>query len=417
MRFLHLADVHLDSAFASHSRKIAVELRKASRAAFEGSVETAIRERVDALLIAGDLFDGERLTVETERFLHETLSRLRTSGIQVVYATGNHDPGGGAGPASLVRWPDNVSLIRGPEPVTVEILRDGEPVGLVSGAGHASARVTEDLSRRFPLPHRGPPHVALLHSQVRGSAGGEGHEPYAPSDLAHLSTAGYDYWALGHVHLRQTLSVDPPIHYPGNPQGRNPRETGAKGALLVDLSRKESPRVDFIELGPVRWETLRVKDLEGEGHVPALARRLEREWRAARQNDAGRPGTRWIARIELEGPSPLHRQLATGETLAELKDALVSTVGLLDAEVRASGVRSLERVEDHVRRDDVLGETLRLVRDLAAAPGASPAEALGVSRDLLATQVDALQLDDYLRELLASGDALLLDALLRSADR
>jgi len=417
MRFLHLADVHLDTAFASRSPEIAAELRKASRAAFEGAVDTAIRERVDAVLIAGDLFDGDRLSVGTESFLHETRSRLRASDIRVVYATGNHDPGGGSGPASLVRWPENVTLVQGPEPVTIEILREGTPVGLVTAAGHASAHVTEDLARAFPLPKGTLPHVALLHTQVRGSSGGERHEPYAPSDLSHLSTAGFDYWALGHVHLRQTLHEVPPVHYAGNPQGRNPRESGAKGALLVDLSRKDAPRVDFVELGPVRWETLRVSEIEGEIHVPALARRLESEWHAAREKDPGKPGTRWIARVELEGPSPLHRQLARADVVTDLRESLVSTLGLLDAEVRTADVRSLERVEDHLNRDDVLGETLRLARELASANGPSPSKALGLSKEMLAVSVDERRLDDVLRELLAGGDASLLDALLRRTDR
>jgi DNA repair exonuclease SbcCD nuclease subunit len=251
---------------------------------------------------------------------------------------------------------------------------------------------------------------------VGDSVDAESHEPYAPSELSFLRTSGYDYWALGHVHVRQELSDRPPVHYPGNPQGRNPRETGAKGALLVDLSRKDSPGIDFIELGPVRWETLRIGGLEEVRHLPGLARHIEGEWRRVRGQDVARPGTRWIARFELEGASPLHGQLVSEETRAELRDALASGLGLLDVDVRTDGVRSLERVEDHLGRDDVLGETLRLIRNLAEG-GESPSATLALSADQMAHRVDPRELDAYIRELLEGGDADLLDALLWSADR
>lgn len=394
---------------------MADELRRASRAAFEGAVELAISERVDAVLIAGDLFDGDRLSVQTERFLHEALSRLDTAKIQVVYATGNHDPGNPSGPVGRVRWPENVHLIAGPEPVSIEILRDGSPVGRVVGAGHATSHVTEDLSRRFPRPGPGLPQVALLHTQVLGSRGSEGHEPYAPSELGHLLGAGFDYWALGHVHVRQELASHPPIHYPGNPQGRNPRETGAKGGLLVDLSRRDAPRVEFVELGPVRWETLRVDDLEGDPHLPALARHLERRWDEVRGSDPGRPGTRWIARFELEGPTPLHRELRDEGVRLELSDALRDALGLLDVDVRTGRVQGPIRAEDHRKREDVLGEALRLVTALSDPAGPSPSDLLRIDASQLAgtAEEERDRLDAYLRSLLEGGEALLLEALLR----
>ena len=94
MRFLHVADVHLDTSFSGRSEAVRRRLRDASREAFRNAVDLAIREDVHAFLIAGDLFDGERLSFQTERFLLEQTERLGDHGITVVYATGNHDPGG-----------------------------------------------------------------------------------------------------------------------------------------------------------------------------------------------------------------------------------------------------------------------------------------------------------------------------------
>jgi DNA repair protein SbcD/Mre11 len=418
MRFLHLADVHLDTAFSGRTPEVALTLQRASRTAFGRAVDAAIREEVDAVLIAGDLFDGDRLSIRTERYLHEVLARLGEASIPVVYVTGNHDPGGGAGPASRVQWPGHVRLIDHADPVTVEIRREGELRGMVTGAGHPSSRTTEDLSRRFPRPDPSHLHIALLHTQVTGSRGSESHDPYAPSELGFLESSGHDYWALGHVHARQCLSSHPPIHYPGNLQGRHPGETGAKGGLLVDLARRGAPTVDFLEFAPVRWETLRIVD-PPETHLPALARKIESKWREQRSLAGGTGGTEWILRLDVTGRSPLHRELAREETRDELRDVLGDALGLLDVQVRVTGIHSPRDPEDYLGRDDVLGEALRLARSLARPDGPSPTEVLGLAEERLAGsgETSAEALDTYLRELLDGADTAILDAMLREDGR
>ena len=414
MRFLHLADLHLDAAFQSRSRAVREKLRKAARAAFSSAAEEALARHADAVLIAGDLFDGERISVQTERFLVETLSRLVAGGVQVVYATGNHDPGGTSGAVQRLAWPDQVTVVDSPDPVRVEILRNGDPVGYVTAAGHAEARVTEDLSRRFPAPMGPLPEVALLHTQVRGARGEDGHERYAPSELSELSRAGFDYWALGHVHARQVLSEVPAIHYPGNTQGRNPRETGPKGGLFVELSRGQSTRPEFLQLGPIRWEKLLLTNLEGESALTGLARRIENAWEEARATDAGIDQTQWILQVELSGPSELHRDWTDPGVLEELAEALTPSLGLLDLEIRTERLTPAVRVQDHAHREDVLGEALRLVSELSAADGPPPSELLGLNvKDLIGLGLeDRPYLDDYLRQLLTGGEAALLDAFL-----
>lgn len=418
MRFLHLADIHLDTAFRSRSNALREELRLASRRALERGVDEAIRREVDAVLVAGDLFDGERLSVQTERFLMEHLTRMAEANVPVVYASGNHDPGTASGPGSRLRWPAHVHVANRAEPVRVEIRRGDRPCGVVTAAGHISERVTQDLSRSFPRPEGRLPEVALLHTQVAGARGADDHEPYAPSSLPFLRNSGYDYWALGHVHRRSSLSDDPPIHYPGNTQGRNPRETGAKGGLLVDLDRRGVPRVEFLELGPIRWETLRLGALEEDVHFPSLARRVERGWEAARADDPGVEGTRWILRVELTGPTPMHRRLQLPESTDELREALLPSLDLLDLDIRIGGIRPLHRVDDHLDRGDILGEALRMARELANPEGPSPSEALALDPAELAGLVSTHPggAEAYLRRLLEDADIDVLTALLARTD-
>ena len=250
MRLLHIADVHLDTPFTSRSEAMRQRLRRATLEALDRCVTTALAEEGDALLIAGDLFDGAYLSFETERFLLAQMGRLAEEDIQVVYATGNHDPGEGTR-AGHLDWPGTVTAIRDGSPVVVPIAGSaGDTVGYVTGAGHATAREPGDLSAALrPVPDTGLPQAALLHTQVSSAGAGGVHHAYAPSSLPNLRAAGFHYWALGHVHLRQELSGDPPVLYSGSLQGRGPGETGPKGGLLVDLD------LDLIATSERLWGT------------------------------------------------------------------------------------------------------------------------------------------------------------------
>ncbi|MDH5759509.1 MAG: DNA repair exonuclease [Gemmatimonadota bacterium] len=362
MRFLHLADVHLDTSFQNRSEGVRERLREASHEAFRGAVDLALREDVHAVLIAGDLFDGDRLSFQTERFLLDELGRLDGAGVTVVYATGNHDPGtSGAGPRGLP-WPANVHVVGDATPRRIGIRdREGTLVGHVGAVGHATARETEDLSRLFPSPGGDVPEVALLHTQVHASPGSDHHEPYAPSELGYLQRAGYDYWALGHVHVRQVLGEDPPIVYAGNLQGRNPRETGAKGCYLVDLTQRDAPAISFRPLSTVRWETLAVRGLEDADSLDRLERRVQAAWRAVRAEDPGLPGTQWLVRVVLAGPSPLWSELRSEDDLQTLSTELGELLGALHVDVLADSVHPVVDVSRHRHRTDVLGQTLRLL--------------------------------------------------------
>lgn len=160
MRFVHVADVHLDTSFAGRSEGVRRRLREASHEAFRRAVDLAVREDVHAFLIAGDLFDGDRLSFSTERFLLEQVHRLGDHGITVVYAAGNHDPGGvDSGPRPLA-WPPNVRVAADGTPQRIVVPdHEGEAVGVVTAVGHASSREREDLSRRFPPPRGDLPEV------------------------------------------------------------------------------------------------------------------------------------------------------------------------------------------------------------------------------------------------------------------
>ena len=411
MRFVHVADVHLDTSFSGRSEPVRRRLRDASREAFRRAVDLAIREDVHAFLIAGDLFDGDRLSFRTERFLLEQTARLGDHGITVVYATGNHDPGSPeTGPRPLP-WPGNVHVAGDSTPRKV-LVSDafGEPVGYVNAVGHASARESTDLSRLLPRPTGELPEVGLVHTQVHSSLGADDHHPYAPSELTYLLRAGYDYWALGHVHIRQMIADDPPIWYAGSLQGRTHADRGERGALLVDLSDRDAPAVSFRSLATVRWETVDVDRLDGVTSLDELERHVQLAWASQRADDPGTNGTEWMVRVILSGPCALWSELRAEEDRDVLAHELRELLGVLEVVVDAEGIHPVLALDEHRARVDVLGEALRLAGSLrrgeSRLEGLDPGDLAGVSSD------DPAAVDRYVRELLGEVDGELAARLL-----
>lgn len=410
MRFVHVADVHLDTSFAGRSEAVRRRLRDASREAFQRAVDLAVREDAHAFLIAGDLFDGDRLSFQTERFLLEQAARLGDHGITVVYATGNHDPGSAATGPRPLPWPGNVYVAGGATPKRVLIHGPaGSPVGYVNAVGHATAEERADLARLLPAPAGELPEVGLLHTQVHASLGAEAHHPYAPCELGYLLRAGYDYWALGHVHVRQPLADDPPVWYAGSLQGRTHAEQGERGALLVDLSDRAAAVVSFRALAPVRWETLVVERLDDVATLDGLERRVQVAWTAARERDSGAGDTQWMIRVALRGASPLWAQLRSEEDRLLLAAELRDMLGALDVVVTADEVHPVVPLEEHRGRTDVLGEVLRLAEDLRRGRASLAGADAGSLAGAVAADVSA-----YVRGLLDGADGELAARLLET---
>ncbi len=421
MRFLHAADVHLDSPCSSRSETVRRRLREASRQAFRRLVDLALGERVDAVLIAGDLFDDERLSFQTERFLLEQLHRLDNETIPVVYATGNHDPGRAGLRSVELPWPGNVTVARDRTAVRIRIQGSspasssvsgptsdgGDLRGMVTAAGHETAAETDDLSTAFPAPEGRVAEVAVLHTQVVDSPGSAAHQRYAPSRLDSLRTSGHDYWALGHVHKRSVLSEHPGIHYSGNLQGRTHGERGAKGCLLVEAHPGAAPVVEFRKLAPIQWEHVEVQDPSEATTLDALIETIAEGWDGV---TGGETGTDWIGRIRISGATPLWRELSWDEDQNHLRDELAYRLGLLDLTLEIGSVHPLVQADEHLAREDVLGETLRLVRNVRSGgtdlTGLSPERLIGLD--------DPERLKEYVVELLDTGEAEVLSRMYKN---
>ena len=290
LRIVHAADIHLDTPYRRHDEGVRARLLEAGREAFTRLIDLALERQADTLLIAGDLFDNDWLTLATERVLVDELTRATSAGVTVVYATGNHDPGRANYRAMGIEWPaERFHLVGSRQPRQIAIERDGEVVGWVVAAGHQTPREDRDLAAAFP-PAPGPePAVGLLHAQVTSAAAADQHDRYAPTTLDSLDSS-YAYWALGHIHHRQPVRPDPPVHYSGNVQGRQFGEEGAKGALVVALDPGAAPEIEFEALAPVRWETLEPEGLDAAHTVADVKAAVAAAFSRSPERGAARPG-------------------------------------------------------------------------------------------------------------------------------
>lgn len=250
VKFIHAADLHLDSPFLGLTTLPSALLATVRQSTFSAATrifDRALAEHVDFVVLAGDLFDRSEQSVAAQAFLFQQFQRLADAQIPVFISFGNHDYA--ADQHQTVAYPANVTTF-GPEVGTETItLTSGETVA-VSGFSYPERWVTADPVSDFPDHAQTDWHIGLLHGAVAtGSA-----DHYAPFTIAELLAKRYDYWALGHIHHRQLLNEQPPILYAGNPQGRSINETGTKGAYLV-TSQQGKLVPEFFETGVVDWET------------------------------------------------------------------------------------------------------------------------------------------------------------------
>ena len=394
-RFLHLADLHLESSFGG-SPETRERLRRATLEAFERAIDYAIDRQLHAVLAAGDLYDDPILSEKVWLRLERQLARLEEAGVWFVAVCGNHDPGGpGFRSPGLGLGGERCHIFRTPTPEALTITdRDGRPIGVVVGAGHASDREAENLAARFERQPGSLPTVGLLHTNLEAASGAADHDRYAPSTRADYERLDYSYWALGHIHKRQRAVEGLPVFYPGNLQGRNPRETGEKGGYLVEAHAGDHAEPDFVRLAPVRWEHLRVDDLAEATTPGQLASRLAQRIAELR----GGASDELAVRVELGGETPLADKLRRRETLAAIEEDVASHCGALEVQLRAANVT---RPIDRQRLRDsptLLAHALalidRAVREPSLLAELAPAELARVVPD-----GDAARLD-YLRELL-----------------
>ena len=387
MKFLHAADIHLDSPLAGLCARDDLPegvIRHCTRRAFDAMVQIAIDEDVAFVIIAGDLYDGDWKDFSTGLFFAEQMRRLNRP---CFLLRGNHDAQSVI-TRSLRNLPDTVHEFSSRHCESISLPELGVAL---HGYSFPNRAVPEDLSASYPAPRQGLLNIGVLHTSAEDA--GE-HATYAPCSIASLALKGYDYWALGHIHTRQVLHERPWIVFPGNLQGRHVRETGAKGCTLVTV---EDHRIVAVEHRPVdvlRWAHCEIDTSDAD--IVRLSARIAHSATEAVLASEGRPV---LARITLAGETPLHDRLL-GDTAgieAEARDAAGAAGGALWVETVRVRTRAPDRVKDPVAAplraafDGGLEDpaiVAALLRDLGALRSKLPPEL----QDRLALPTDAVGL-------------------------
>jgi DNA repair protein SbcD/Mre11 len=272
VRFIHAADLHLDSPFKGLKHlpeELFQKVRNSTFRSLERIVHNAVKLNVDFVLIAGDLYDEADRSIRAQARLKKQFERLNQAGIIVYVIHGNHDYLGNYW--SHLEMPDNVKIFGSEVEELIHQTKEGTKVHLY-GFSYDTRHVLDRKIASYPSAAKdGGIHIGLLH----GSEAGEttAHEPYAPFTLKELKEKNYHYWALGHIHIRQELSEFPPIVYPGNIQGRHRKETGRKGCYAVTVTDEET-KMEFIETQEILWEktTVSLKGISKLSQVFDLCR-------------------------------------------------------------------------------------------------------------------------------------------------
>ena len=408
-RFIHAADPHLDSplqGLEAHEGAPVERLRGATRRAFENLVQLSIDERIDFLVMAGDIYDGDWKDYNTGLFFRAQMVRLFDKGIPVYLIAGNHDA------ASVISkklsLPANVHVFSTRITESKEVA--GQPV-VIHGRGFPNRAVPENLARDYPAAVSGKFNLGLLHTSLTGRAG---HDTYAPCSEQDLAEKGYGYWALGHVHQPEVISRDPWIVFAGNCQGRHARETGRRGCMLVAVNDSlvvES--ADWHSVDVVRWEALTI-DFTGVETEPEALRRISEAMQKAVTTAEGRLVA---ARIILTGNTALHGSFHRdgehwrAQFLACAQDQGEEAVWIERIKITTAPVYDLDRLAERDALTQIVLENLVEAHEKQTTLPAEIVEMLGALPPEVRSEVEAEWSEGERSAVLNDVRAIILDAL------
>ncbi|MEX0385747.1 metallophosphoesterase family protein [Spiribacter onubensis] len=275
IKLLAVGDLHLGRRPPRLPENLSARIDDFSPATgWERIIDLAVRERVQAVLLAGDVAESTQDYFEALPRLQAGATRLNDAGIPLLAVSGNHDVD--ILPRLIDQVPEARLLGAGGEWESVGITGDGngdaEQV-TIWGWSFPAPRVTESPIATLPAPPDRGPHLGLLHCDRDQS-----QSPYAPVTTEQLRNTGFDGWLLGHIHQPDALHAGQAMGYLGSVVGLDAGEPGPRGPWLVEIRDGRIQRLEQRPLAPLRWERLDVDitgATTGAAVATALSRRLE----------------------------------------------------------------------------------------------------------------------------------------------
>lgn len=248
VKFIHAADIHLDSAFRALDTRQAMGLRREQRETLFRLADYVNGHGIRLVLLAGDVFDNGGYQ-ETREALAEALGRMKA---RVLVAPGNHDCLRPGGPWQSEDWPENVHVFPSASMTALDL---PEWNVTVYGAAFTAPEQARSLLAGFSAPQDGRIRIGLLHGEVDPP-----EARYNPIRREEIENSGLDYLALGHIHKRRdpwtvgrTLCA-----WPGCLEGRGFDELGEKGFYEGVLDGDGVAELAFVPFARRRYEILKV---------------------------------------------------------------------------------------------------------------------------------------------------------------
>ena len=346
-KFLHCADLHIDSPFKGLS-DVNTALRdilyESTFRSFLNIIDFAINERVDCVLISGDIYDGADKSLRAQLRFRDGLQKLADADIPTFVIHGNHDPLDSW--SATLKWPDAVTIFGGEKVENYPLLKDGKIIARIYGISYPTRDVYKNLALEFECIDENIPSIALLHTNVGQNTG---HEAYAPASIEDITSRRMNYWALGHVHNHQILQHEhPAIVYPGNSQARNPREIGEKGCCLVTLSNGGECNIDFVPTDIVRYKTDNL-DISGIVDINDLIEAIKRKCEEIAEQMDKRHA---IIRLILTGRTNIHSELHKENSIEDLVTSIrehfegIEPIIWLEIKLNTSGTYDLDMLRE-----------------------------------------------------------------------
>lgn len=409
IQILHLSDLHINAGYALKTAALRDLLKRNLLDALDRAVTFAVAEQLDAVLIAGDLLDHSILPFAVQDRILRAFERLTDAGVNVFYASGNHDPAETATFLKPVVASESFYLFETEAIRKVTLTaRDGTPYCVV-GCGHNNAYEKRNLIRTFPVKSDRSIWIGIAHASVQSAEQPEGKGKYMPAGLRDIEGLGYDYFALGHIHKRQRLSER--VAYSGDLQGLDPTETGGKGGYVVRLSEGHLA-IEEKNFSEVQWlsETLILSsevqffDQLSEWLLQTIQNRLQ---------ESGISASKSLIRIRLEGRTPLYNELSDSENQAYLETLVKNQLGFLQVELITTDVH---RVIDETflkEEQTVLAEALQAIEHLEQHP---ELEAMLANLPIPNSQATKSERIQWVKAHKESVQALLIDRMVRRED-
>lgn len=336
MKLLHASDFHLFSSFVSSPlpEEVSKEHRQRLYDAFANIIKICKKDKVDVLLISGDLYEGSYAKISDIKRISDAFATIPET--KVFISPGNHDYYDADSYYNIVSFPSNVHIFTD----TFEAVELPEHNAVVYGFGWKQNRYPEMPFSFVPLD-KSKINILCLHCDTLTKS------DYLPIDADLIDSLGFDYAALGHIH--KAGQVKKKVFYSGSPEPLNFGEDGNHGFFMANLDKKNI-RVNFASSAKCLFKTIIIK----------LTGRMDsNEIKETILSEAGDGKDKNVYRIVFTGT--VNPQINVDDIISDLKNDFYSLI-YIDKSVYDYDIKKLY----HQNRGNIIGKYIEKLMKAAS---------------------------------------------------